>query len=187
MDNGYAIVSLVDEFGGLDSKALLETPLENTMTDTEQAADNRISRKFRIQKTEGTSANWVNAKSYCDNLTEGGYDNWRLPTQREGMLLFAIGGNENVILGDQSSTGDITSAPIVSQYLYQYEGFTPYSKNETWLGMKASHSPTPGATSYWTMIYYDSRAGEVGIQDEKWSKTVRCVRDEKESWPAIEE
>jgi len=31
----------------------------------------------------GSDINWENAKSYCENYREGGYTNWRMPTQGE--------------------------------------------------------------------------------------------------------
>ncbi len=34
-------------------------------------------------KDNGSDINWQNAKSYCENYREGGYTDWRMPTQSE--------------------------------------------------------------------------------------------------------
>lgn len=46
-------------------------------------------------KDNGSSANWRNAKNYCENYRGGGYTDWRLPTQHElaGLYDQSIRGN----------------------------------------------------------------------------------------------
>jgi hypothetical protein len=34
-------------------------------------------------KDNGSDINWQGAKSYCENYREGGYTDWRMPTQDE--------------------------------------------------------------------------------------------------------
>ena len=45
------------------------------------------------------------AVSYCANLTAEGYSDWRLPKQYELMMIWFLGGNNNVSNGDKNDTG----------------------------------------------------------------------------------
>ena len=42
-------------------------------------------------KDNGSDINWVNAKSYCENYSGGGYKDWRMPTQNELTGLYDSG------------------------------------------------------------------------------------------------
>lgn len=48
-----------------------------------------VYNKLEIANVESVVIlNWVNAMNYCKNLTEAGNSDWRLPTQRELMLIW---------------------------------------------------------------------------------------------------
>jgi hypothetical protein len=51
-------------------------------------------------KDNGSNINWANAKIYCENYRDGGYTDWRLPTQDELAGLFdkSINGNNGCYL-----------------------------------------------------------------------------------------
>ena len=42
-------------------------------------------------KDNGRNINWEEAKIYCENYREGGYTNWRMPTQEELARLYDMG------------------------------------------------------------------------------------------------
>lgn len=176
--NGGVIVVLRDEEDGIDEASLFSSRVTETKTGNEASADNRMSRKFRVQKAQSQRSKvaWSDAVSYCDNLTEEGYSDWRLPSQRELMMIWLLGGNSNVSDGDKNDTGvGSASSPFVSSYIYQQSGFTAFS-----------------ADWYWSATEYSSYSGYAWPVDFKYADSyqnqvesgyVRCVRDEDGSAP----
>ena len=91
-ENGGVVVVLRDSKGGIDESSLFSSRVTASKTGNEASADNRMSRKFRVQKSNPGQKTWSDAMSYCDNLTEEGYSDWRLPSQRELMMIWLLGG-----------------------------------------------------------------------------------------------
>ena len=104
-ENGGVVVVLRDSKGGIDESSLFSSRVTASKTGNEASADNRMSRKFRVQKSNPGQKTWSDAMSYCDNLTEEGYSDWRLPSQRELMMIWLLGGSSNVTSGDKNDTG----------------------------------------------------------------------------------
>ncbi len=46
-------------------------------------------------KDNGSSINWADAKSYCENYRGGGYTDWRMPTQEELAGLYDAGKSQS--------------------------------------------------------------------------------------------
>ena len=172
---GGVVIVLRDDKGGVDEANLFSSRKTASPTGTEKSTDNRMSRKFRVQKAQGQSGtvNWETAKSYCENLDTEGYSDWRLPTQRELILIWVMGGNSNVTSGDRNDTG-VGSNPapaISSSYLYQQSGFTAFAAGYYWSATQYS--------SYSTVAWgVNFGSGGTNGYNKTISGYVRCVRDE---------
>ncbi|WP_455640166.1 Lcl domain-containing protein [Parabacteroides sp.] len=106
-----------DASGGIDDKALLADDeitylLEKDITTseysyTQNSSYNHVSPKFKVAttgpNTQKTYA-WNTAYNYCKNYTEESGENpgdkgkWRLPTQRELMLMYVMKSNTNSLI-----------------------------------------------------------------------------------------
>ena len=172
--DGGVVVVLRDETGGVNEAALFPDPLTQTASGDEQSTNNRMSRKFRVQKADGGTKTWANAITYCDDLVEEGHDDWRLPSQRELELLWALGGNSNVTLGYKNDAGvEGSSVPLFTPYLYQQSGFTAFTAGDYWSAFEISN---PKATFGWVVHFGNGRT--YGSGDKRNQYNVRCVRDE---------
>lgn len=172
---GGVVIVLRDDKGGVDEAALFSTRQTASPVGDVSSTANLMSRKFRVQKAQGQSSNvkWADAKSYCENLNTEGYSDWRLPTQRELMLIWTLGGSSNVTAGDKNDTGvGSGSVPLYTPYLYQQGGFTAFSAGHYW---SASQSGSPVVWS-WSVSFNDGYTE--GYNFETYSRYVRCVRDE---------
>ena len=170
--DGGVVVVLRDDNGGIDEASLFSSRVTESKTGNEASADNRMSRKFRVQKSNPGQKTWSDAVSYCDNLTEEGYSDWRLPTQRELILIWALGGNSNVTAGDKNDTGvGSASKPVNTPYIYEQSGFTAFSADGCW---SATESST-GSSYAWYVIFSN---GSTYYHNKTYSSYVRCVRDE---------
>lgn len=174
VENGGVIVVLRDSKGGIDEASLFSSRVTETKTGNETSMDNRMSRKFRVQKAQSQSStvSWSDAVSYCDNLTEEGYSDWRLPSQRELMLIWLLGGSSDVTSGDKNDTGvGSASKPVNTPYLYQQSGFTAFSA-----GYYCSASEYSSNSSYAWLVHFSN--GSTYYYSKTYSGYVRCVRDE---------
>ena len=173
VENGGVVVVLRDSKGGIDESSLFSSRVTASKTGNEASADNRMSRKFRVQKSDPGKKTWSDAMSYCDNLTEEGYSDWRLPSQRELMMIWLLGGSSNVTSGDKNDTGvGSASKPVNTPYLYQQSGFTAFSADFYWSATEAS----TGSSGAWRVYFGSGYASFNGTKT--YSDYVRCVRDE---------
>ena len=172
--DGGIIVVLQDERGGLDEKALFPNRLTTSPTGGENTSDNRVSRRFRVQKTDpNIKKTHANALSYCHNLTEEGLKGWRLPSQRELSLLWLLGGNDLVYRGDVNSTGNgPESCPFVTKYLYEYDGFSPFVEDNYW---SATADVLYVRGRKWILSF---PSGDLDGASPNSDAYVRCIRDE---------
>ena len=90
------LVVLRDAAGGLDRNSLFASRPTATLIDTKRSGNNRMSAMLQVQRADPGFLNWRPSIDYCDNLREEGYDDWRLPSQRELMMIWTMGGNEHV-------------------------------------------------------------------------------------------
>lgn len=172
-ENGGVVVVLRDSKGGIDESSLFSSRVTASKTGNEASADNRMSRKFRVQKSNPGQKTWSDAMSYCDNLTEEGYSDWRLPSQRELMMIWLLGGSSNVTSGDKNDTGvGSASKPVNTPYLYQQSGFTAFSAGPCWSATENSSRSGYAWYLYFSDGYLTSSTKTTA------SASVRCVRDE---------
>lgn len=170
---GGVVIVLRDDKGGVDEANLFSSRKTASPTGYENSTDNRMSRKFRVQKADPGQKTWTNAVSYCDNLTDEGYSDWRLPTQRELMLIWNLGGNSNVPSGDKNDTGvGSGSVSLYTPYLYQQSGFTAFAAYYYWSATRNSSN----SSFAW---YVNFNTGfTVNDNNKTVVYSVRCVRDE---------
>lgn len=170
--DGGVIVVLQDENGGIDEASLFSSRVTETKTGNEKSSDNRMSRKFRVQKSNPGQKTWSDAVSYCNNLNEEGKTDWRLPSQRELMMIWLLGGSSNVTGGDKNDTGvGSASKPVNTPYIYQQSGFTAFSADLYWSATELS----TGSSNAW---YVSFSNGTTSSGSKTYSRYVRCVRDE---------
>ena len=114
---------------------------------------------------------------YCDNLVAEGYDDWRLPSQREAMMMWLMGASTNVQIGDRDDTGIVSSGTrIGSSYLYDQAGFEPFPWKNTWTATICAYY---GGTGPWDTDYEDGNNVPNGTHPNyNYKYNVRCVRDE---------
>ena len=172
VENGGVVVVLRDANGGIDEASLFPSRVTQTKTGNELSTDNRMSRKFRVQKSNPGQKTWSDAVSYCNNLNEEGKTDWRLPSYRELMMIWLLGGNSNVTKGDKNDTGvGSASIPVNTPYLYQQSGFTAFSAGDCWSATEDSTN-----SSYAWVVNFST--GNADSYYKTFSNYVRCVRDE---------
>ena len=172
-ENGGVVVVMRDEKGGTNVAALRTEKLSQTA----DPSDNGVSWKFRVQKGAGASGkNWADARSYCDNLVEENLSDWRLPSQREGIILWLLGGNEKVTISDKNDTGvGDAGKPITTSYLYEQEGFTTFKETDNldlgnyWLATQIDNNKA------WSIGFSTGDTDGSGAKSEQ--KYVRCIHD----------
>ncbi len=96
VEGGNVIVSR-DGRGGVKASYLRDvasTPWDETPQHTENnRSSNIVATRFEVATAQPDAAEatyWNQASSYCSQLREGGYSNWRVPTQRELMLIYVM-------------------------------------------------------------------------------------------------
>lgn len=172
--DGGVVVVLRDDNGGIDEASLFSSRVTASKTGNEASTDNRMSRKFRVQKAQSQSSavTWSDAVSYCDNLTEEGYSDWRLPSQRELMMIWLLGGNSNGTKGDKNDTGvGSASKPVNTPYIYEQSGFTAFSAD---FYCSATEFSALSSIAW----YVSFSRGFMNIGNKTYGRSVRCVRDE---------
>lgn len=178
-ENGGVIVELRDGDKGMEEPALFDRRFDKTQSGNETSASNLMSRRFRVQKKQGITVgvNWNTAVHYCDNLVAEGYDDWRLPSQREAMMMWLMGASTNVQIGDRDDTGIVSSGTrIGSSYLYDQAGFEPFPWENTWTATICAYY---GGTGPWDTDYEDGNNVPSGTHPNyNYKYNVRCVRDE---------
>lgn len=170
-ENGGAVVVLRDSEGGIDTASLFSSRLTETMTGDTGGPNNRMSRKFRVQKGQIKSnlKNWAEAINYCDSLSEDGYSNWRLPTQRELMIIWMLGGSEHAKTGYLDENNNPIETSLSRQRLYEIEDF---EQNRAYISYWSS-------TTRYEMPYEVAfHNGETNYIETSAANGVRCVRDE---------
>ena len=104
----------------------------NDITDlASQKSNEMVYKKFEVSKVDNsTRVYWLDAINLCANLTYNGSTGWRMPTQRELMLIWVLHNDLKAlgtifspfILGGYWSSTEITST--VSMYVSFATGYT---------------------------------------------------------------
>ena len=184
------IVSRDDE-GGAKEEYIRDpatTPWNNIKYDNLHE-QNKVAKRlevapFTTENEHWIRRTWAEAKSYCENYDPDGKGGWRMPTQRELMLIYAI----NDQLGDAYKfrtesfsgleDGDPGTHPELAQHIYYWSGTDDYTDKD-------------GVERAWSVCFcgdeQTDKDGNKGIlqgKTEGYPKTemnfVRPVRDVKE-------
>lgn len=178
--DGNIIISR-DEKGGVKSEYLRDTatdPWNQTPQHTQAESKNKVASKFEVRPFTTENGQWIRRSwnesfDYCRSITEDG-GNWRMPTQRELMLLYVI--NDDLAPDYQLRTGS-------------ENGFTTDDHPETgkhiyyWSGTEDSTVEEVSSTA-WSICFCEDEAdgsfpGKVEGYDKGTQNFVRCVRDAK--------
>ena len=147
-----------------------ETPQHN-----ERSAENIVAAKFEVAPfpSEGPTRNrrdWVAAQEYCNNLDAGGHDDWRMPTQRELMLMFVLNDQlKDQLLTKSEEYGTGEEAEMINHAFY-------WSATE-------DRTQTGGLESQtgWSVCFCEDNPDDPTGKTEGYAKTatnyIRCVRD----------
>ena len=173
------LVVLRDAAGGLDRNSLFASRPTATLIDTKRSGNNRMSAMLQVQRADPGLLNWRPSIDYCDNLREEGYDDWRLPSQRELMMIWTMGGNEHVESLDIDNSSDSpVQRPVGNARLHSLAGFTVLPDNVLLSATWDEDDPDnyPDITAILRISGTDGRVNTDAI-DGDHPRSFRCVRD----------
>ena len=179
------LVVLRDAAGGLDRNSLFASRPTATLIDTKRSGNNRMSAMLQVQRADPGLLNWRPSVDYCDNLREEGYDDWRLPSQRELMMIWTMGGNEHVESLDIDNSSDSpVQRPVGNARLHSLAGFTVLPDNVLLSATWDEDDPDnyPDITAILRISGTDGRVNTDAI-DGDHPRSFRCVRDWNGSAP----
>ena len=179
------LVVLRDAAGGLDRNSLFASRPTATLIDTKRSGNNRMSAMLQVQRADPGLLNWRPSVDYCDNLREEGYDDWRLPSQRELMMIWTMGGNEHVESLDIDNSSDSpVQRPVGNARLHSLAGFTVLPDNVLFSATWDEDDPDnyPDITAILRISGTDGRVNTDAI-DGDFPRSFRCVRDWNGSAP----
>ncbi len=179
------LVVLRDAAGGLDRNSLFASRPTATLIDTKRSGNNRMSAMLQVQRADPGLLNWRPSVDYCDDLREEGYDDWRLPSQRELMMIWTMGGNEHVESLDIDNSSDSpVQRPVGNARLHSLAGFTVLPDNVLFSATWDEDDPD-NDSDITTIVRISGTDGRVNTDniDGDHPRSFRCVRDWNGSAP----
>ena len=185
-EGNSSVIVLRDAAGGIDKASLFASrpTVTAAVAGGQHSENDRMSGMLQVQNADPGLMNWYDAIDYCDNLAQEGYDDWRMPTLRELMLIWTVGGNNNVgSLDIDNSTDSPVQRPVGSSWLHSLAGFTVLPNKVVYSATWCEEEPDLWPDIKWVMRISgtDGRVNDdgVGATSEGVRKTqaVRCVRD----------
>ena len=95
-ENGRDVIVSRDEFGGAENVRIPEGMdlWSSTPSHDEQSTNNTVAAQFEIatipDQVNRDKKTWADAEDYCESLNTNGETGWRMPTQRELMLMYVM-------------------------------------------------------------------------------------------------
>lgn len=166
--DGPVIVSR-DGTSGVASSAI-HPNWTKTPSHDDASSDNRVSAKLQVAKTDASTekysfSQWSTIEGLCKSP-------WRLPTQREIMLIYAMGGAVEDVYRVDYSVPSWRNPPVTKTPLYEISGFTPLPTKSYWTATLNSAT----GTSYWVLtVGVSPTISSYGSGSP--SAYVRCVKD----------
>ena len=163
-----------DENGGVREDYVRDTKKvqwDTTPEHNQYDDDNIVASRFEVSKIGAVKQPYQSAATYCKNLKEDDKDGWRVPTQRELMLIY--------VLNDQLANPLITSKQDEIEH-----GVQPSADGIFyWSGTKDTTNGEDNV--YWSVCFSDrsdegmeTKGGQVqGYADNANQNYIRCVRD----------
>jgi hypothetical protein len=146
---------------GFDDPAVAP-PNQYTEISGDEVLDNYTRLIWQRDGAASGLLDWSEAVSYCDGLSLGGFDNWRLPTIRELSTL----------------VDEALVAPSINE---SYFSNTAYGARQTDKWYWASHRARDGSNS-WALNFDDGftgfNTGSNGAWNDFGPSWAKCVRDE---------
>ena len=159
---GTNIIVSRDNNGGVKESSLRQETLTETPNHIHSdVIINRVYSRIQVARSRSDDAEampWSEAADYCRNLQEDGYTNWRVPTQRELMLIY--------VMNDQLADGLYRSRPNPPEQDLSvfYWSATHDDSGQVWmLGLSANNPENEGVVE--------------PCSDTLRLNYVRCVRD----------
>lgn len=112
VENGDIVVSR-DAVGGVRAEYLRDVG-QQPWTETPDHAENSkalniVASRFQVAAPRPDAADamhWAEASAFCSQLQESGFSDWRVPTQRELMLIYVVNDQLSVPLYDKDPRPD---------------------------------------------------------------------------------
>ncbi len=178
--NNRNIIVSRDENGGAKEEYIRMVTEDDTWTATpthnERDPQNKVASMFEVSKFATDAEEWVRRKwgdahDYCQDLEEDGKTDWRMPTQRELMLLYIM--NDQLSDAYKLRTGmgsDFNPKddehPELGQHIYYWSG----TEDRTASGAEA-------ITAWSVCFCTDLNPGKTEGYGKENENFVRCVRD----------
>ena len=158
-----------DLAGGVKAESLRDPetdPWETTPAHSDNDIQNTVAYKFEVGThptidEQQTRRIWDNASNYCANEYRPGETGWRIPTQRELMLIYAM--------------NDQLEDPLLSMDPYDPGTNHVYYWSATQVNNEADESNTAWSICFCTDN--PSETGKVNGYTKDANNYVRCVRD----------
>lgn len=163
VEDGTNIIVSRDLNGGVNPKSLRAEAWTETPAHNQGSNQNRVYSRIQVARSRPNEAEampWSEAADYCRNLQEDGYTNWRVPTQRELMLIYVMNGK----LADGLYRLDPRPNPPDPDLTVYY-----------WSATEDEHT-----SNYWSLGLSDrnpTKEGQVESYPGSALNYVRCVRD----------
>ena len=132
--------------------AYIINPLSYTDNDNGTVTDNNTYLIWQ-QQDDGITKSWANAKTYCDNLSLGGYSDWRLPSKKELVTIV------NYAIPEPGPT----IQPV----------FNNARSSAYWTATDMADS----TSSAWNVVFYN---GQTDAPTKSANYYARCVRGEQQ-------
>lgn len=171
--NSNIIVSR-DASGGVKADYVRTTPWTVTPQHDERDPNNIVAAKFEVAPlpTEGAQRirrDWKSAVDYCNDLTANGHNDWRMPTQRELMLMFVMNDQlKDPLLEKAEIIGSVGENEVKQHAFY-------------WSATEDRSQETLETQTGWSVCFCRDNPDDPTGKTEGYNKAatnyIRCVRD----------
>ena len=161
-----------DDLGGVQADYVrsLDTPWSETEKHTEKDEANKVAAMLQVIGLDDgyvrKAVTWTEATKFCNDLGE----EWRVPTQRELMLIYVMNGELDEGHRLMTSVSDIPVGVTVPETM-KTDGIFYWSM---------TYDSTAGENDAWSMCFsadLPEKDGQVKSSQTTYTNFVRCVRD----------